>query len=149
MQFYAFDVIGEITLGHSFGLIEAGHDKDGLLHAIHVGTISYGSMAALVPEVHPWCLWSQSVVPVESPWRVTQRVIMREIGARMKGASFSDRKDFLAKCVKLNKAGKMDEFTMNNVIGSNIGAGSDTTGISMTAIIYFLMRHPVCLQETP
>lgn len=147
MQFYAFDVIGEITLGRSFGLLEAGHDKDGLLHAVHVGTISYGSMAGLVPEIHPWYLWFQNVFPIESHWKVTQRVIQREIAARMQGTSTSDRKDFLAKCIELNKAGKLDQFTINNVIGSNIGAGSDTTGISMTAIIYFLMKHPDCLQK--
>ncbi|KAL1857872.1 hypothetical protein Plec18167_001724 [Paecilomyces lecythidis] len=147
MQFYAFDVIGEITLGRSFGLIEAGYDKDGLLHAVHVGSISYGSMVGLVPEVHRWYLWFQNVFPIESHFEVTQRVIRREIGARMQGINLSDRKDFLAKCVELNKAGKLDQFTMNNVVGANIGAGSDTTGISMTAVIYFLMKHPDCLQK--
>ena len=148
MQFYAFDVIGEITMGRSFGLIEAGHDKDGLLHAVHVGTIAYGSTVALVPEVHPWYLWLQSVIPFESHWRTTQRVILREMNARMKGDDGpSDRKDFMEKCVELSKAGKIDKFTFNNVIGANVGAGSDTTGISMTAVIYFLMKHPRCLQK--
>lgn len=147
MQFYAFDVIGEITLGRSFGLIEAGYDKDALLHAAHVGSISYGSMVGLVPEVHPWYLWFQNVFPIESHWRVTQRVVMREIGARMQGVNPSDRKDFLQKCVELDKAGKLDQFTTINVVGANIGAGSDTTGISMTAVIYFLMKHSDCLQK--
>ena len=36
----------------------------------------------------------------------------------------------------------MEEATMNNVLGSNVGAGSDTTGISLTAIIYFLIKNP-------
>jgi cytochrome P450 len=135
MQFYAFDVIGEITIGRSFGLVEAGYDKDGLLHAVHVGSISYGSMVGLIPEIHPWYLWFQNVFPIKSHWEVTQRVIRREIGARMQDVSSSDRKDFL------------DQFTINNVVGTNIGAGSDTTGISMTAVIYFLMKHPACLKK--
>jgi cytochrome P450 len=59
----------------------------------------------------------------------------------------SNRKDFLEKCVELTKAGKMDEFVMNNVLGANLGAGSDTTGISLTAVIYFLMRNPDCLEK--
>jgi cytochrome P450 len=147
MQFYAFDVIGEITLGRSFGLLEAGHDKDGLLHAVHVGSISYGSLVALIPEVHQLYFWLQKVLPINSHWKVTQRVILREIGARLQGVSTSDRKDFLAKCIELSKAGKLDQSTTNNVLGTNIGAGSDTTGISMSAIIYFLMKHPDCLQE--
>ncbi|KAH7377446.1 putative P450 monooxygenase [Cadophora sp. MPI-SDFR-AT-0126] len=147
MQFYAFDVIGEITLGRSFGLVEAGYDKDGLLHAVHVGSITYGSMVGLVPSLHSWYLWFQKVFPVESHWKVSQRVIVREIEARFKGTFFSDRMDFLGKCVELSKEGKLDKSTMNNVVGSNIGAGSDTTGISMTAIIYFLMKNPRCLQK--
>lgn len=147
MQFYAFDVIGEITLGRSFGLIEAGYDKDELLHAVHVGSISYGSMVGLVSEIHPWYLWFQNAFPIKSHFEITQRVIRREIGARMQNVSSSDRKDFLAKCIELSKAGKLDQFTINNVLGTNIGAGSDTTGISMTAVIYFLMKHPACLQK--
>lgn len=147
MQFYAFDVVGEITLGRSFGLIEAGHDKDGLLHAFHVGSISYGSQVGLLPEIHPWYLWLQNVLPFESHWKVSQRVIVREIRARMQGMNSSDCHDFLAKCLALTKAGKLEGFTTNNVVGTNIGAGSDTTGISMTAVIYFLMKHPDCLQK--
>ncbi len=147
MQFYAFDVIGEITFGRSFGLIGEGEDKSGLLHAAHVGSIGYGSMAGLVPEIHPWYVWLQKAFPIYSYMEVMQRVIMQQIGARTKGESSSDRKDFLEKCIELNNAGKLDQFTMNNVIGANLGAGSDTTGISMTAIIYYLMKNPHCLQR--
>lgn len=148
MQFYAFDVIGEITLGRSFGLVEAGHDKDGLLHAVHVSSITYGSMVGLVPELNPWYIWLQNVLPIPSHWKDTQRVILSEMSARMEaGESPDDRRDFLQKCVELNNEGKVDQFTVNNVLGANIGAGSDTTGISMTAIIYFLMKHPRCLQN--
>ena len=147
MQFYAFDVIGEITIGRSFGLIEAGNDKNGLLHAIHVTGISYGSHAALVPEIHPLCIWLQSVLPISSPWKVTMGSIGSMISERMQGESFSDRQDFLEKCTELKKAGKLDDPTMFNVIGANIGAGSDTTGITLTAIIYYLMKNPRCLQS--
>lgn len=142
MQFYAFDVIGEITIGRSFGLIEAGHDKNGLLHAIHVSTISYGSSAALVPEIHPFYVWLQNTLPIPSPFKVMLGAIGAEIGARKQGESFSDRQDFLDKCTELKKAGKMDDPTMFNVIGANIGAGSDTTGITLTAVLYCLMKNP-------
>lgn len=147
MQFYAFDVIGEITFGRSFGLVGEGKDDSGLLHAAHVASIGYGSMAGLVPEIHPLYLWLQNVFPIESYLKTLQRVIGQQIGARTKGESSSDRKDFLAKCIELNKAGKLEHLTMNNVIGANVGAGSDTTGISLTAVIYYLMKNPHCLQK--
>ena len=147
MQFYAFDVIGEITLGRSFGLLEAGHDKDGLLASIHTAIITYGSNIGLLPELHPFLLWLQTKLPFSKAQQVIQRVITREIGARATGETLSDREDFMAKCIKLSKEGKLDQPTINNVIGANIGAGSDTTGISLTAIVYFLTKHPSCLAK--
>jgi len=104
-------------------------------------------MAGLVPEVHPWYLWLQNVFPIDSHLKVMQRAVEQQIGARTKGEHSSDRKDFLAKCIELNNASKLDQFTINNVIGANLGAGSDTTGISMTAIIYYLMKNPHSLQK--
>jgi cytochrome P450 len=41
----------------------------------------------------------------------------------------------------------MDHGTMFNTIGANIGAGSDTTGITLTAVIYYLMKNPECLRK--
>ena len=147
MQFYAFDVIGEITIGCSFGLIEAGNDKNGLLHAIHVTGISYGSHAALLPELHPLIIWLQGALPFSSPWKTVMGAIGGEIAKRTHGETFSDRQDFLEKCTELKKVGKMDHPTMFNTIGANIGAGSDTTGITLTAIIYYLMKNPECLRK--
>jgi len=147
MQFYAFDVIGEITIGGSFGLIDAGHDKNGLLHAIHVTGITYASHAGLVPELHPLIIWLQDVLPFSSPWKTVQGAIGGEIAKRNQGESFSDRQDFLEKCTELKKAGKLDHPTMFNVIGANIGAGSDTTGITLTAVIYYLTKNPECLRK--
>jgi cytochrome P450 len=147
MQFYAFDVIGEITIGRSFGLIEAGHDKNGLLHALHFTGITYASHAGLLPELHPLCIWLQDVLPISSPFKAIQGTIGGEIGKRTQGESFSDRQDFLEKCTELKKVGKMDHGTMFNTIGANIGAGSDTTGITLTAVIYYLMKSPACLQR--
>jgi cytochrome P450 len=147
MQFYAFDVIGEITIGRSFGLIDAGHDKNGLLHAIHVTGITYASHAGLISELHPLCMWLQDVLPISSPFKTVLGAIGGEIGKRNQGESFSDRQDFLEKCTELKKAGKMDHATMFNIIGANIGAGSDTTGITLTAVIYYLMKNPECLRK--
>jgi cytochrome P450 len=147
MQFYAFDVIGEITIGRSFGLIEAGYDKDGLLDAVDFGNVRYGATIGLLPEIHTWYLWLIKLTSIANHFAVTQRVILREIGKRMQGELLPDRRDFLAKCIELQEQGKMDDSQTNNVIGSNIGAGSDTTGISLSAVIYFLLRNPRCMRE--
>lgn len=134
-------------LGRSFGLIEAGQDKDGLLRAIHLTGMVYAPHVGLIPNIHTFCMWLERTLPISSPFKVVLGTIGREIGKRNQGESFSDRQDFLEKCTELKKAGKLDHSTMFNTIGANIGAGSDTTGITLTAIIYYLMKNPECLRK--
>ena len=147
MQYYAFDVIGEITIGRSFGLIEAGNDKDGLLEAVDTGNVKYGSTVGLVPELHAWYVRISKALALNDHYQIVQRVIQREIGARMESEKLPDREDFLAKCIVLLQDGKIDQMDMNNVIGMNIGAGSDTTGISLSTIIYHLIQKPECMKK--
>jgi hypothetical protein len=46
MQFYAFDVVGENTIGRPFGMLEAGRDKDGLLAAVDYAIGKHGARLA-------------------------------------------------------------------------------------------------------
>ena len=49
---------------------------------------------------------------------------------------------FILKLVKLEKAGKVNYWDMMNSMGGNIAAGSDTTAITLSAILYYLYRAP-------
>jgi hypothetical protein len=66
MQFYAFDVIGEITVGSPFGMMAAGHDVGGILHTIGE-SLSYSSDIALFAYVHPWLVWLGKTLNIKSP----------------------------------------------------------------------------------
>lgn len=46
MQYYAFDVIGEISVGQPFGFLQQGHDFNGILAAIH-DSMTYASRIGL------------------------------------------------------------------------------------------------------
>lgn len=78
---------------------------------------------------------------------VVQSAVDEQVAIRKSGASVSDRHDFLGKSLDFLEREKFDRFDLFNVIGANIGAGSDTTGISATAIIYFLMKNARCMQK--
>lgn len=147
MQFYAFDVIGEITIGRTFGMLEAGTDKDGLLEAVDFATAKLGARVGHLPELLAPFLWLAKLFKLPTGFETVNEAVEEQISLRRSGASVSDRDDFLGKSLKLLDAGKLDHLNLFNVVGANIGAGSDTTGVSATAIVYYLMKNPRCMQK--
>jgi Cytochrome P450 len=53
LQSYAFDVIGEITFNHRFGVLENGSDQNGLLDAIHK-SFAYSANLGLYTWIYPY-----------------------------------------------------------------------------------------------
>lgn len=63
--------------------------------------------------------------------------------------SKDDRQDFLSKLTRAHLRNP-DEMTLSDVFGAcltNIGAGSDTTSIALTGILYYLYIAPACLAK--
>lgn len=55
LQFYAFDVIGAITFSRTFGFINDGKDKRGVLRGLEAG-LTYGAVVGQVPRAHTWSM---------------------------------------------------------------------------------------------
>jgi cytochrome P450 len=146
MQYYAFDVIGEITLGSRFGFMEEHGDKAGIITAIDKG-LTHGAKAGLIPEVH-WILCRLTRhLDIKPEFAKVMDFILHHIQNRVSGRTKSpdDRHDFLDKLLPLEQSGKATRFDTINACGSNIGAGSDTTAISLTAAIAYLSMYPEVL----
>lgn len=146
MQLYAFDVIGEMTVGESFGFMEAGYDEIGILKAIHDGSV-YGSRVGIFSELHHYLGLMVGLFKLEIPFDVVLRFISRNIALRRSGEKSSDRADFLSKLLTLRQADKLQEIDVVTTMGANIAAGSDTTAISLSSVIYNLTTHPDCLAK--
>jgi cytochrome P450 len=145
-QLFAFDVIGEVTFSKPFGFLAAGKD-DGSFQAIDEALVS----ASWIGQV-PWLYWLHDrMMPFIGNWLGVnnrngslRQFAAKECDAR-KGRS-SDRKDILSSLFAVKKA-KPHEFDDNSVLSmasSNIFAGSDTTGISIGAVMYNLCKYPRC-----
>jgi cytochrome P450 len=148
-QLFAFDVIGEVTFSKPFGFLAAGKD-DGSFQAIDEALVS----ASWIGQV-PWLYWwHDRLMPVIGNWLGVnnrngslRQFASNECQAR-KGRK-SDRKDILSSLLDVKDA-KPQEFDDNSVLSmasSNIFAGSDTTGISIGAVMYNLCKYPQCKQK--
>jgi hypothetical protein len=61
LQWYAFDVIGNITFMATFGFLENQADKDGVIDALEMGN-RYNTVVGNVPELHPWLMGNERLL---------------------------------------------------------------------------------------
>ncbi|GIZ48492.1 hypothetical protein CKM354_001155000 [Cercospora kikuchii] len=146
MQYYAFDVIGEITLGKPFGMMERGYDSMGILKGIDT-MLTYASAIGLVPKLNLWIHALNHRLSRPSPAKGLNDFAAQCIGDRKHGRTQSDRDDFLTKLMRLRDSGSISDAYQESTVASNITAGSDTTAITLSCIIYSLLWNPACAQE--
>jgi cytochrome P450 len=146
LQCYAFDVIGEITFGKRFGFLDLGEDKEGLFKAIDQRN-AYGTFTGIFPWLHrwlfPWLPKSGGHVYVGN-WTLQQIAAKKKTMRDPKLSDDDGAPDFMAKVLAAHEADpeKMTYGDLAAICISNIGAGSDTTAISLSSVLYHLMKHP-------
>lgn len=51
LQYFAFDVVGQVSIGKRFGFMDRGEDVDNIIHGI-TGGLTYFSVIGQIPELH-------------------------------------------------------------------------------------------------
>ncbi|KAL8727916.1 MAG: hypothetical protein Q9181_005529 [Wetmoreana brouardii] len=100
---------------------------------------------SLFNELHAWLGFATHILGLRSAFENINVYVKRHLAERCK--TYSDRPDFIQKLLELQKGGKVDELDVFNIINANIAAGSDTTGLTLSAVIYYLMRNPRCVDK--
>lgn len=159
---YAFDVIGQITYAERLGFMETGQDVGGLM-AMLSGHIEYATLTGIYSWLHPYLFaWRNYWAGSKGSGRqfivnFTQNKMAENNAAveKAKSKSTGDQPDhdptecMLAKFAAKHTA-QPDAFTKFHVLAgcvSNMVAGSDTTSLSLSAILYYLLRNPACLAK--
>lgn len=157
LQYYAFDVVGELTFSKRLGFVDKGEDVEGVIASIEA-MLDYAAVVGQMPNL--------DYLMIKNPLRL----LMSRLGfvkgdtpmVRFAKTRFSERygpggnaaekedtpsRDFLSRFMEANK--KDPSFiTQHQVLAltvANIFAGSDTTAITLRAIFYYLLKHPLDL----
>ncbi|RVX69138.1 hypothetical protein B0A52_06852 [Exophiala mesophila] len=158
-QCYAFDVMGEITYSERFGFLDHGKDIGGILVALD-NSMMYSTLAGIYSWAHPYLYAIMEKIPGSGAVgrNFLMKFVQQKIAERnqsrdsTKGsvAKLQDQnapRDFLT---KLSDAHERDPEKVTGyhifMMGlSNIIAGSDTTAVSLSSVLYHLARNPATL----
>lgn len=162
-QCYAFDVIGLITYGRRLGFLDRGADIGGVIGALDDHLV-YATLVGIYPQLHHYMYPVRNLLAGKKGsgrayvLNFTNERVAEHQG-KAKGWNLHSDRDLEAEI----KAGepfldkfihKHDEepsvFTPQHIIvglAANMVAGSDTTAISLSAILYHLLTEPRYLQK--
>ncbi|KAL1962642.1 hypothetical protein VTN77DRAFT_9356 [Rasamsonia byssochlamydoides] len=144
MQYFAFDVLGEINFSKDLGFLEKGGDVDNIIAAIH-GILGYVSLIGQIPLVHKFLLGNPLLPKLFPAIEKTNQVLqfsLARIEERLKNPV--KRKDILNQLLDTHRADPAS-LSMDEIIAittTNVIAGSDTTAISLASVLYHLSKYP-------
>jgi hypothetical protein len=144
-------VVGQVTFSKPFGFLDRGCD-DGSFAQIDIALKS----AAWVGQI-PWLYWLHDrLMPVIGNWiganarhGGVRSFAAKEVEKRKGRGSEHDHRDILEllQAVQKDKPTEMNDMAVLSMTTSNIFAGSDTTAISIGAVLYHLCKNPRPMQR--
>ncbi|KAK5106449.1 hypothetical protein LTS08_000568 [Lithohypha guttulata] len=164
LQYFAFDVIGQITYSKQHGFVEKNEDIDGMI--AYLGRLfSYVAPVGQMPFLDLLLLKNPIVLfldklgykPLAFPITKFARARMAERLSEMEnqiekapsGASTPGRGDLLSMFLKA-QAQRPEFMTSQRVLTMAVSmafAGSETTAISLAAVFYHLLKNPACYRK--
>ncbi|KEF50973.1 uncharacterized protein A1O9_12971 [Exophiala aquamarina CBS 119918] len=162
LQFYAFDVIGELTFSKRLGFVDHGIDVDNIIRD-NERMLGYFAVVGQVPILDKLLLKNpirllcsrMGLINATSPvaffakTRMEERLDSTHPKSKEGGRHHDSKRDFLSRFME---AGNKDPTFMNrsrilSLTAANMFAGSDTTAISLRSIFYFLLKNPSKLHK--
>ena len=172
LQWYAFDVIGELTFSKRLGFVEKAEDIEGMCASVG-WNFDRCSVLGQMPWLDLWT-WKNPIYlrffakPVPSPIigfgqrRLTERLdgtdelddagtVVEDPALREKvlHGTIPSKPDFLSRFLTLHEE-QPDIVTDRQLLAylfMNINAGSDTIGSTVRAVFYYLLKSPDSLAE--
>ncbi|OQV06977.1 hypothetical protein CLAIMM_11473 [Cladophialophora immunda] len=157
VQWYAFDVIGELFFGRMFGFMEGACDHGNYIEALD-SFLPFITTMTMTPKPYQglfklWAMFSPSSRKAMQTMPKIAEVAKTCVADRiqLEKEQGSVRSDLLQKFLTIlqTKGGQVD-FGMGEVELLSLTAlfaGSDTTAIAMRACFYYLLKNPAAYAE--
>ena len=148
LRLFAMDVLYRVVFSESPGFLDAGGDVNGMLATTDARAVSWHTWGAL-PNLEYWIHKNPIMRMVKTPSSAlataSASLVMKR---KAKWAARSEEeevyKDMLHKYLYA-QVKYPNDMTDTNIIGltvSSIGAGSDTVAVTLTTILFLLLKHP-------
>ncbi|KAI4110602.1 MAG: hypothetical protein LQ339_001178 [Xanthoria mediterranea] len=150
LQWYAFDAIGAITYSRRHGFIDNAEDVDGMVS--HLGWLfSYVAPNPIIRlldrlDRNPFSFAVVKFAKARMSERLKMTDVAKQSGKSLDATSTFGRGDLLSMFLKAKEA-RPDFFHDGRVLTMAVSmafAGSETTGISLAAVFYYLVQNPEC-----
>ncbi|KAL3487620.1 cytochrome P450 [Aspergillus germanicus] len=147
-QLYAFDVIGQITFSRRFGLLESGNDIKGFIKTFDFGN-QYSAVMGVFLSLHDMLFKIASLLRLGLPFDAFIDDEIRKIKQKPMQDNQSGPIDFVTKLLQEKKqpSSTLTDLDLKVSASANILAGSDTTSISLSGTLYYLIRTPTVLAK--
>ncbi|KAL4807726.1 cytochrome P450 [Aspergillus unguis] len=145
LQYYAFDVITNITFGKPFGFMDKGVDINRMMEKLDLLNF-YSALAGLFPSLHLMIIRLGNS-PAQGLSDYIASLVSERKASKKPEKKENQTEDFLDKYLTAHRQDS-DKFTTMHVIlgcNQNIFAGSDTTAIALSSILFHLSNNPACI----
>ena len=144
-QWFAFDLIGELSFSRRFGFLETKSDVDGICKMLD-DFIAYTSAVAMVPEMHKFLL-GNPIIPylTKPPPAYKIATIAKEEIAKREANPDETHSDFMGIIMENQKRSSPEQFPHSELFrhaSVNVTAGSESAAVTLDALTYFLLKHP-------
>ncbi|KAK6214188.1 hypothetical protein LQW54_004614 [Pestalotiopsis sp. IQ-011] len=148
LSYFAWDVVGDISFSQPLGYLDKGCDFDGTL-AIADKATDYFSLVGCMPFLDYLLEKNPLVRPFISPrfariTGVSLKHLMDRYAGKDGGYHDASKPDYLDHFLEAKKLypNVVDDAQIISYLMINMGAGADTTAITLRAVFYYALKNP-------
>ena len=146
-MFFAYEVVSILALGHKTGFLERGEDVDKIIKSNQQGFWLNANVGYLPGQstwfANYWFLWLMTKLGIDfeaiSLW-IDGAIAERRCTYQARGGNQDFLQYFLS--MKDMSGGSASDEEVASEVGNVLGAGADTTAISLMATLKYLIENP-------